>query len=41
MARIARYIVPDLPHHVTQRGHRRERVFFSDDDFRLYRTDEQ
>ena len=32
MARIARYVVPDLPHHVTQRGNRRERVFFGDDD---------
>ena len=38
MSRIARYVVPDLPHHVTQRGNRRERVFFSDDDFRLYRN---
>ena len=37
MARIARFVVPDLPHHVTQRGNRRERVFFSDDDCRLYR----
>jgi putative transposase len=37
MARIARYVVPDLPHHVTQRGNRRERVFFGDDDYRLYR----
>ena len=24
---IARFIVPGLPHHVTQRGNRRERVF--------------
>ncbi len=37
MARIARYVVPDLPHHVTQRGNRREPVFFGDDDYRLYR----
>ena len=37
MVRIARYVVPGLPHHVTQRGNRRERVFFGDDDFRLYR----
>ena len=28
MARIGRFVVPDLPHHVTQRGNRRERVFF-------------
>jgi putative transposase len=37
MARIARVVVPDLPHHVTQRGNRREPVFFEDDDYRLYR----
>ncbi len=37
MARIARFIAPGLPHHVTQRGNRRERVFFSDDDYALYR----
>ena len=36
MARIARFIVPGLPHHVTQRGNRRERVFFTDDDYALY-----
>jgi len=28
VARIARVVVPDLPHHVTQRGNRREPVFF-------------
>ena len=37
MARIARFIVPGLPHHVTQRGNRRETVFFSDADYELYR----
>ena len=37
MARIGRFVVPDLPHHVTQRGNRRERVFFSDADYELYR----
>ncbi len=36
MARIARLVVPDLPHHVTQRGNRRSQVFFSDDDYELY-----
>ena len=25
---VARYVVPELPHHVTQRGNRRERAFF-------------
>jgi putative transposase len=37
MARIACVVVPDLPHHVTQRGNRREPVFFEADDYRLYR----
>jgi putative transposase len=36
MARIARLVVPDCPHHVTQRGNRRETIFFGDDDYRLY-----
>lgn len=36
MARLARLVVPGLPHHVTQRGNRRERVFFEDDDWRAY-----
>jgi REP element-mobilizing transposase RayT len=27
MARIARVVVPGLPHHLTQRGNRREPVF--------------
>lgn len=37
MSRLARIVVPGLPHHVTQRGNRRERVFFGDDDYALYR----
>ena len=37
MARIVRAVVPGLPHHVTQRGNRREPVFFEADDYRLYR----
>jgi putative transposase len=36
MARIARVVVPDLPHHVTQRGNRRQQTFFSDDDYGEY-----
>ena len=28
---------PALPHHVTQRGNGRERTFFGDDDYALYR----
>ena len=37
MTRIARVVVPGLPHHVTQRGNRRECVFFEDGDYALYR----
>ncbi len=36
MARMARLVVPGFPHHVTQRGNRRHRVFFSDRDFEYY-----
>ncbi|MFA5167771.1 MAG: transposase [Candidatus Omnitrophota bacterium] len=32
MARLARVVVPDIPHHITQRGNRRQPVFFSDSD---------
>jgi REP-associated tyrosine transposase len=30
-------VVPGLPHHVTQRGNRREPVFLGAEDYRLYR----
>ena len=36
MPRIARSIIEGLPHHVTQRGSRRQRVFFSAADRRRY-----
>ena len=36
MPRIARIIVPDVPHHVTQRGNRRQDVFFGDADYAAY-----
>jgi putative transposase len=36
MARLARVVVPGLAHHLTQRGNRRQRTFFSD-DYALYR----
>ena len=32
MPRLARLVIPGLPHHITQRGTRREDVFFSDED---------
>ncbi len=37
MARLARVVVPGIPHHVTQRGNRRQQTFFSDDDYSAYR----
>ena len=36
MARIARVVVPGVPHHVVQRGNRRQPVFFRDADYELY-----
>jgi putative transposase len=36
MARLARIVIPGAPHHVTQRGNRRQPVFFSDADRTLY-----
>jgi putative transposase len=37
MARIGRFVVPELPRHVTQRDNRRERAFFADADYELHR----
>lgn len=37
MARLARVVVPGAPHHVTQRGNRRQQTFFGDADYALYR----
>jgi len=33
---MARLVVPHYPHHVTQRGNRRQQVFFCDDDYLAY-----
>jgi putative transposase len=38
MARLARVVAPGIPHHVTQRGNRRQQVFFNDDDYAAYRA---
>ena len=38
MARIARAVGPGFPHHITQRGNRRQQTFFSDQDFEAYLT---
>lgn len=36
MARLPRMVLPGIPHHVTQRGNRRERTFFEEGDYALY-----
>ena len=36
MARIARIIAPGYPHHITQRGNRRQPTFFCDEDYLVY-----
>ena len=36
MARIARVVAPGLPHHITQRGNRRQATFFSEADYQSY-----
>jgi putative transposase len=36
MPRVARIVVPGVPHHVTQRGNNRQDVFFVEDDRRVY-----
>ena len=36
MARLARIVVPGVPHHVTQRGNRRQPTFFEEGDYQEY-----
>ncbi len=36
MARMARVVVPGYPHHVTQRGNRKQRTFLGQNDYRAY-----
>lgn len=36
MPRTGRIVIPNCPHHVTHRGHNRNPVFISDDDYRYY-----
>jgi putative transposase len=38
MARLARVVAAGAPHHVTQRGNRRQQVFFGDGDYALYKS---
>ena len=36
MARIGRVVAGGLPHHIVQRGNRRQKTFFCDEDYALY-----
>ena len=36
MPRLARVVIPEVPHHIVQRGNNRQDVFFVDDDRRVY-----
>jgi putative transposase len=36
MARLARVVVPGVPHHITQRGNRSQQTFFCDEDYEAY-----
>jgi len=37
MSKLLRIIVPGAPHHVMQRGNRRQRLFLEDEDYSLYK----
>jgi len=37
MPRSARIVLPYTPHHIVQRGHNRQTIFVSDDDYNYYR----
>jgi putative transposase len=36
MARLPRLVLPGVPHHITQRGNRREKTFFEEGDYALF-----
>jgi len=36
MARLARVVIPKVPHHITQRAVRRMETFFDDEDYEMY-----
>lgn len=36
MARLARVVIPGVPHHITQRGNRRQKTFFHTTDYKAY-----
>lgn len=35
MPRVARIVIPGLPHHITQRSNVRQEIFFRSEDYRL------
>ncbi len=37
MARIRRIVIPNTPHHITQRGVRSMNIFFKDEDYQYYK----
>jgi putative transposase len=37
MARIRRIVIPNTPHHITQRGVRSMNIFFKDEDYEYYK----
>lgn len=42
MARIARAVAPGIPHHVTERGNRRQATFFcAEDEIKQFRRHER
>jgi hypothetical protein len=36
MVRLARVVAPGIPHHITQRGNRRQETFFCAEDYQEY-----
>ena len=38
MPRLARVVAPNYPHHVIQRGNRRQQTFFNDEDYEVYKN---
>jgi len=39
MPRMPRVVVPDIPQHVIKRGHNRQAIFFTDQDYYRFHTD--
>ena len=36
MPRLQRVVIPGCPHHITQRGNRRQRVFVTPEDYEIF-----